>query len=197
MKDAAANLQYVGIGAFGGSRRTEPDSRDCSSVRSSDLLCNGQVLFVSTTEGRVNPVGKLVSPEQPLGLDYLAFAVDPLGLYGVEPRTLGGQQGRHYPYPTAAGFDTAVVSSDPLSHPVALVPTSVLPDEKQSFLSPPVALLPTPPEKPCAYVAHRPSVHEPQPGLFELRQVQSVAGEGLRSFAGIVLGGFFLEEAHS
>src|SRR5215217_6584122 len=92
MKDAAANLQYVGIGAFGGSRRTEPDSRDFSSVRSSDLLCNGQVLFVSTTEGRANPVGKLVSPEQPLGLDYLAFAVDPLGLYGVEPRTLVGNR---------------------------------------------------------------------------------------------------------
>src|SRR5215213_5611199 len=194
MKDAAANLQYVGIGAFGGSRRTEPDSRDFSSVRSSDLLCNGQVLFVSTTEGRANPIGKLVSPEQPLGLDYLAFAVDPLGLYGVEPRTLGGQQDRHYPYPTAAGFDTAVVSGDPLSHPMALVPTSVVPDEKQSFLAPPVELLATPPEEPCGHVANRPAVHEPQPGLFELRQVQPVAGEGLR--LGIVLRGFFLEEAH-
>jgi len=37
-------------------------------AQSSDLLWNGQVLFVSTTEGRTNPVSKLLSPEQPLGL---------------------------------------------------------------------------------------------------------------------------------
>src|SRR5512132_210147 len=33
------------------------------------------MLFVSTVEDRANPVSELVSTEQPLGLDYLAFAM--------------------------------------------------------------------------------------------------------------------------
>lgn len=46
------------------------------------------MLFVSTVEDRANPVSELVSTEQPLGLDYLAFAMNPLRLDGIEPRTL-------------------------------------------------------------------------------------------------------------
>jgi hypothetical protein len=94
------------------------------------------MLFVSTAEDTANPLGELVCTEQPLGLNYLAFAVDPLGLYRIEPRALGGQQTWHYPNPTAAGFDTAVVGDDPISHLMALVPTSVVPDKKQSLLTP-------------------------------------------------------------
>jgi hypothetical protein len=50
------------------------------------------MLFVSAAKDPANPVGKLVSAQQPLGLNYLAFAVDPLGLYRVEPGALDGQQ---------------------------------------------------------------------------------------------------------
>ena len=42
-----------------------------------------------TAEGPTDPVGALVNAEQSLGLDNLAFAVDPLGLYRIEPGTLG------------------------------------------------------------------------------------------------------------
>jgi hypothetical protein len=95
------------------------------------------MLFVSTVEDRANPLGELVSSEQPLGLDYLAFAVDPLRLYCVEPRALGGQQARHYPDPMAAGFDLAVVGGDPAPHLSAFVPRGVVPDKKQNLLVPP------------------------------------------------------------
>ena len=37
--------------------------------------------LVDTAEGPTDPVGELVSAEQSLRLDYLAFAVDPRGLY--------------------------------------------------------------------------------------------------------------------
>jgi hypothetical protein len=49
------------------------------------------MIFVSTVEDPANPLGELVSTEQPLGLNYLAFAMNPLRLYRVEPRALGGQ----------------------------------------------------------------------------------------------------------
>lgn len=52
------------------------------------------MLFVSTAEDPANPVGELVSTEQPLGLNYLAFAMNPLRLDGIEPWALGGQN-RH------------------------------------------------------------------------------------------------------
>jgi hypothetical protein len=131
------------------------------------------MFFVSTTEDFADPVCELVSTEQPLGLYYLAFGVDPLGLYGVEPGALGWQQARHYPNPAAAFFDTAVVGDDPISHQMALVPRSVVPDQKKSLLAPPSKLLAAPSEKPGGYGAHGTAIHEPKPSLFELRQVQS------------------------
>jgi hypothetical protein len=85
------------------------------------------MLFVITAEDPANPLGELVSTEQPLGLNYLAFAMNPLGLYRVEPGTLGGQQTRHYPDPMAAGFDTAVVGADPASELMAYYRLSLLP----------------------------------------------------------------------
>lgn len=73
--------------------------------------------LVDTAEGSADPVGELVSTKQSLGLNYLAFAVDPLGLYWIEPRTLGRQQTGNYPYSSAATiFDLAVVGGDPVTH---------------------------------------------------------------------------------
>jgi hypothetical protein len=52
------------------------------SARSGDLPGNGKMrLVMRTTEDPADPLSKLVSAEQSLRLDYLAFAVDPLGLY--------------------------------------------------------------------------------------------------------------------
>ena len=86
------------------------------------------MLVVRTTEDRADPVCQLVCAEQSLGLRDLAFAVDPLGLYSIEPRALGGQKARYYPNPPAAGFNPAVVGGDPVTHLSALVPACVVPD---------------------------------------------------------------------
>ena len=127
------------------------------------------MLFVSAAEDPANPVGKLVSAQQPLGLNYLAFAADPLGLYCVEPGALDGQQTWNYPDPTVAGFDPAVMDDDPLSYLMALVPTSVVPDKKQSLLTPLLELLAAPPEEPCGYGAHRPTVYDGLPSTTAYR----------------------------
>src|SRR5215207_351871 len=152
------------------------------------------MLVMRTTEDPADPLSKLVSAKQSLGLRDLAFAVDPLGLYGVEPRALGGQQARYYPNPLAAGFDLAVVGVDPTSHLMAFVPACVVPDQKQGLLTPRLEPLATPPKKLRGYGAHQAAIYKPKPALFELRQIQPVAGERLR--LGIVLPRLFLEEAH-
>src|SRR4030095_5421107 len=135
------------------------------------------MLLVSTAEDPTRPLGELVSSEQHLGLNYLAFAMNPLRLYCVEPRALGGQQTRHYPDPMAAGFDTAVVGSDPVTDLMAFVPACVFPDKQQSLLPPLLEPVAAPPKKLRGYGAHGSTIHKPQPSLLKLRQIQSVAGE--------------------
>src|SRR5215210_1172888 len=152
------------------------------------------MLVVRTTEDLADPVCQLVCSEQPLGLCDLAFGVDPLGLDRVEPRALGGQKARDYAYSTPAFFDPAVVSTDPVAHLSAFVPAGVVPDQEQSLLAPRLEPSATPFEEPHGYSAHGTAIHEPKPSLLKLRQVQPVAGEGLR--LGIVLARLFLQEAH-
>ena len=68
---------------------TSPDrsgSRKVASAQSGDLLGNGEMLVMRTTEDPADSICELVSAKQSLGLCDLAFGVDPLGLYGVEPR---------------------------------------------------------------------------------------------------------------
>ncbi len=76
------------------------------------------------------------------------------------------------------------------------MPAGVLPDQKQSLLAPLLELLAAPPKKLRAYSAHRTTIDEPQPALFKLGQIHPVAGEGLRSFAGLILSRLLLQKMH-
>jgi hypothetical protein len=125
---------------------------------------------VSTAEGPANPVGELVSTKQPLGLNDLAFAMDPLRLDRIEPRTLSGQQTRHYPDPMAGGFDLAVVGVDPASDLSAFMPACVVPDKKQCLFAPLPEPVAAPREKPRGVMA---LTGRPSPNL---SQVSLISG---------------------
>src|SRR5215207_2438008 len=73
------------------------------------------MLVMRTTEYPAHPSGKLVCSEQPLRLYDLALGVYPLGLYGVQPRTLLRKQATDDPHALAALLDAAVVLSEPPS----------------------------------------------------------------------------------
>src|SRR5215217_2927028 len=149
------------------------------------------MLVMRTSEDPADSVGELISSKQSLGLCNLAFAVDPLGLYGVEPRALGGQQARYYPNLMAAGFDFSVVRCDPVSHLSAFVPACVVPDQQQGLLAARLEPVAAPLKKLRGDGAHGSAVHEPQPALFELRQIQPVAGERAFGSASSFLGSFW------
>src|SRR5829696_8277102 len=150
--------------------------------------------LMSTAEDLADSICELVSIQQPIGLNHLPLAVDPLRFYALKPRALLGQKARNDPYPAASVFDLAVVGGDPISNELALVPGGVVPDEKQGLLAKSFEPLAVPREELRGYGAHRTTVHEPQPSLSHLRQEESIAGEGFR--VGIVPAGLFLEEAH-
>src|SRR5688572_3740756 len=82
-----------------------------------------------TIEEPADPICQLVSCEQPIGLDHLALAVDPLGFYGVQPWALLGQKAAYDPHAPAVLFDPAVVRSDPVTHLMAYMPAGVVPDQ--------------------------------------------------------------------
>src|SRR5215207_6928099 len=179
------------IAVTGRHRTTHYDNR--SSARSGSTFGNGQVLVMRTVEDPANPLGQLVSSQQPLGLDHFPLAVYPLGFYGVEPRTLLGQKATHDPHSLSTLLDFSVVRSEPAPDLPGDMPTSVVPDEEQHFLARCLELFAAPPEELRGYGTHRPTVHEPYPRLLvDLGQVEPVAGDGLR--LGVVFGDRLLEQ---
>ena len=102
------------------------------------------MLVMRTTEDPANPIGERVSSQHSVGFDYFALAVNPLGLYGIQPRTLLGQKAAYDPHSFAAPFDLAVVRTEPPPHLFGDVPTCVVPDQKQDLLANLFELLGTP-----------------------------------------------------
>ena len=49
------------------------------------------MFVVRTVKDPADPICQFVSGEQPIRLYHLALGVYPLGLYRIEPRTLGGE----------------------------------------------------------------------------------------------------------
>ncbi len=142
--------------------------------------------LLGTTEDLANQLGDPTSTEQAVGLDHLALAVNPLGLYRVQPRALLGQKAGDDAHPTAAAlFDFSVVRSDPGAYLLALVPADVIPHQKQRLFAQSLEPFAAPFEELGGYGAHRPTVHETRPRLFEFGQVEPVARDGLG--VGIVL----------
>jgi hypothetical protein len=121
--------------------------------------------LMSTAENPTDPIGELICAQQTLGLDHLSLAMDPLGLYGVQPWTLLGQQTAYDPDTTPALFDLAVMLTQPAPYLTAYVPAGVVPDEEQDLLVDGLEPL-TAPSKKCQHKAfigrnHRVGVFKP------------------------------------
>jgi hypothetical protein len=80
------------------------------------------MLVVRTSECRANPICQLVGSQQSVRLDHLPLAVNPFGLYCVEPWASLGQQTGDYPHSPPTLLDFAVVRSDPTPDFAAYVP---------------------------------------------------------------------------
>src|SRR5918994_1637638 len=145
------------------------------------------MLVMWTTKYPANSVCELVSSQQSVGFYDLALAMYPLRLYGIEPRTLLGQQAAHDPHSALALLNFSVVRTEPAPDLFGDVPAGVVPDENQHLLARRLELLATPRKEPRGYGTHRPPIHEPQPRLLvEFGQVEAVARDGLR--LGVIFG---------
>src|SRR5215208_2962955 len=151
------------------------------------------MLVMRTIEDPTDPVGKLVSAQESVGFDHLPLAVYPFGLDGVQPRILLGQQTAYDPHPLAALLDSAIMSSEPAPELPGDMPTCVVPDQEQDLLAYSFELLATPGEELGRYGTHGPPIHESQPCLIKLGQVESVTRDGIGR--GIVSGDRLLDEA--
>ena len=89
-----------------------------------------------TAKRAANPVGQFVGPQQPVELDDSPFAMNPLGLYGVQPRALLRKKATDDPHSLATLLDSAVVFSEPSPHLPGDVPARVVPDQKKGLSCP-------------------------------------------------------------
>jgi hypothetical protein len=144
------------------------------------------MLVVRTIKDPAYPLGKLVCSKQSVWLYHLALAVYPLGLYGVKPRTPFWQKTAYDPHSgfAPALFDTAVVLAEPAPDLFGDVPRSVVPDENHDLLAGCFEPLGAPLKESGRYGTDGSAIHESQPSVADLWQVESVAGDGFRSFAG-------------
>src|ERR671911_668531 len=138
------------------------------------------MLVMRATEHPAHPLGELVRSQEAVGLYDLALGVDPLGLDGVQPRTLLRKQATDDPHALAALLDAAVVFPEPPSHLFRDMPARVVPDEDEELLAKSFELLEAPRKQPRRYRRNRPSVHEPDPRFIDPWQIESVAAYGLR-----------------
>jgi hypothetical protein len=105
------------------------------------------MFVVRTVEDSADPICQFLSAEQSIRLNHLALAVYPLGLYSIEPRTLGGQKAAYDPHSICALFDFPVVRGDPRSDLFRDVPGSVVPDQHPYTLAGCLQLLAAPTKK--------------------------------------------------
>src|SRR5215212_10300840 len=138
------------------------------------------MLVRRTVENPAYPFGKLVCSEQSISLDHLSLSVDPFGLDGVQPRALLRKEADNDPHPLTIPLDAAVVPSEPSPDLFGDMPAGVVPDKQKDLLALRFELLRTPSEKPSGYGRNRPSIHETQPRLIDLWEVEPVAAYGLR-----------------
>jgi hypothetical protein len=82
-----------------------------------------------TVENPADSICQLVSCEQPAGFDHLALAMDPLGLYRVEPWALLRQEAAYDPYSRVTFFDPLVVRANPGAYLFGGMSASVIPDQ--------------------------------------------------------------------
>jgi hypothetical protein len=140
------------------------------------------MLVMRTSENPANPLCEFVGAKHTVGLYNLTLAMNPLGLYRVEPRALFRQKAAYDPHSFAAFFDLAVVRTEPAPDLFGDIPppACVVPDEKQYLPTTHFELFATPLKESGRYSAHGPAINEPQPRLVELRHIEPVAGDGLR-----------------
>src|SRR5688572_17490851 len=122
-----------------------------------------------TTKSPAYPVGELIRAEQPVELHDPPFAVNPLGLYSVQPRTLFRQKATQDPHPGFAStvLDLPVVLSEPPADFFGDMPRGVVPNEQKNLLAELFEFLAAPRKELRGYGTDRPPVHEPYPHAVE------------------------------
>lgn len=147
--------------------------------------------FMDTTIGCTDPLREFIRREQTCWLDHAPFAMDPMRLDGIEPRTFHRQQTRHNPH-AAVALDPLIVLANPLSDFVTAMPRGVVPDQQPRRLAHRLQPIAAPRQELRRDPADGPPIHEPQPESLPFRPEHPVARQ--RFGVGVRLGNRRLHE---
>jgi hypothetical protein len=146
------------------------------SAGSSDLLFKGLALL--TTVVGAHSGLDFGGRQFALRLHDGLLAVHPFGLDRIQPGALGGQVAGHDPH-AAVPLRLPVMGLDPGPHPLAGVPTGVVPDQQQGPLPFRGQASADPAQEVFRHLADRPAVHEAQQHPAGVVPQQAVAGQRL------------------
>ena len=94
------------------------------------------MLVVGYVEGSTDAPFTFVGAQQTGWLGHAALAVDPAGLDGIEPRTLGRQEAGDDADAVSPLLYRPVVLPQPVADLLAQMPAGVIPDQQQRRLAP-------------------------------------------------------------
>jgi hypothetical protein len=98
-----------------------------AGASSIDLFGHNKMRFASAPIIRVAPHFHLVGTQQSVGFRNGTFAVEPLGLDGIQSWAFHGQQTGHDPDPVPGPFRSLIMRPEPGPHQLAGVPRGVVP----------------------------------------------------------------------
>jgi hypothetical protein len=99
---------------------------------SRDLFGNNEMRLIGTSIIGTDALSQLFGSKQAIGLDDVAFAMDPFGFNRVQPGTLRRQQKGQDSYTFTRLLDLLVLFPDPGANGLALLPGGVIEDSRAS-----------------------------------------------------------------
>ena len=162
------------------------DSVFIASAESRDLFDKSQMWFIGATKVSTNALSQLFGREQAIRFHNRLLGMDPLGLNGVEPGALGGQEERQEADAFPSLFDLLVVLPNQAPTHFAEMPGGVIPDQEPIALARIDQALTTLLQELDADRTHRTTGDEAHPDLRAVRILgrarlpqDAIAGQGL------------------
>ena len=143
--------------------------RKTTSAESRELFGNDKMRFIGTSKVGTDPFSQLLSGQQAIVLNHVAFAMHAFGLNRIEPGALRGQQERQNANLFARLLDLLVVLANTVANGLTLVPGGIIPDQEPVVLALLEQALAAPVQELYRDRADGASSDEAQPHLVSLR----------------------------
>src|SRR5258708_25164491 len=121
--------------------------------------------FMSTVESGTNSLGQLVHGQGAIRFENAPLGVEALGFNGLEPGPFGRQRADKQANALSSALDLLIMLMHPVSHGLAALPRSVIPNQGQAALAEGLDFVRQPGKEILSENTARPPIDKAQPDL--------------------------------